>query len=285
MSSQQEHWHPNRKSETQQKDLPRKEDSLRKCLPNKKTDTQTANQKPNRGIAVRNVPSVRLDKSLQIRDLIPPKIFAVRDLKSLCKTLSKFSIRQIPSKDRHRNSNSHTQQADLPQKGDSPPLKEESLRTCLPNGKTDTQTGNYEPNRKNFPRIEDSLRKCLPTRKTDTLNRKSRTQLFQQVDLHAVRDEELGRKTCSLQKVHSPKSKSRSQQRPPRERRLVKKFVAQQVEPHQIKNPTDRLARERRVIKKFVPQQVDNRPKSKSRTQQTDLPEKVGVLRNLSSNR
>ena len=34
----------------------------------------------------------------------------------------------------------------------------------------------------------------------------------------------------------------------------------------QIKNPTDRPAPERRLIKKIVPQQVDPHPKSKSRT-------------------
>ena len=48
MSSQQEDRHPNRKSQTQQKVLTQKEDLLRECLPNRKNDTQTANQKPNR---------------------------------------------------------------------------------------------------------------------------------------------------------------------------------------------------------------------------------------------
>ena len=47
-SSQQEDRHPKRKSRTQQKDLPQKEDSLRKCLANRTTDTQMASHEPNR---------------------------------------------------------------------------------------------------------------------------------------------------------------------------------------------------------------------------------------------
>ena len=48
MPSQQEDRHPNRKSQTQQKVLILKEDSLRKCLPDRRVDTQTGNHKPNR---------------------------------------------------------------------------------------------------------------------------------------------------------------------------------------------------------------------------------------------
>ena len=47
MPSQQEVWHPNNKSQIQQEDSRHKEDSLRKCLPNRKADTQIAIHKPN----------------------------------------------------------------------------------------------------------------------------------------------------------------------------------------------------------------------------------------------
>ena len=109
--SQQEDWHPNRKSKTQQEDLAQKEDSLRKCFPTGRLTPKQEIRSPTGRLA----PERRLIK----------------------KTVSQ-------QEDWHPKRKSETQQEDLSQ-------KEDSLRKCLPNRKTDTQTGNQEPSRKTCP--------------------------------------------------------------------------------------------------------------------------------------
>ena len=142
MSSQQEDWHPNSKSKTQQEDLPQKEDSLWKCFPSRKTDTQIANQKPNRKTCPRKkthyengFPTGRLTPKQQIKN---PTGRPAPERRLIKKTSSQ-------QEDRHPNRKSLTQQKDLPQ-------KEHFLRKCLPNRATDTQTANQKNNRKTCPR-------------------------------------------------------------------------------------------------------------------------------------
>ena len=142
MSYQHEDWHPNRTSRSQQKDLPQKEGSLRKRLPNRKTDTQTANQKPNRNSCPRKeahyenaFPTERLTPKWNITN--PTGRLAGE----------RRRVEKMPSQQQgwHPNSKAQTKREDLHQ-------KEESLRKCLTNRKTDTQTGHHETNRKTCPR-------------------------------------------------------------------------------------------------------------------------------------
>ena len=57
--SQQEDWHPNGKSQIQQEDLPQKEDSSRKYLLNRESDSQTTNERPTG----RSIPEMRFVNS------------------------------------------------------------------------------------------------------------------------------------------------------------------------------------------------------------------------------
>ena len=142
MSSQQEDRHPNRKSRIQKEDLPQKEASLRKCLPNRQTDTQTWNQEPKRKTCPREeshwenaFPTGRPTPKQEIKN---PKGSRAPE-RSLIKKMSS------QQEGWHSNRKSRTQKQDLPQ-------KEVSLRKCLPDRKTYTQTGNQGPKRKTCPR-------------------------------------------------------------------------------------------------------------------------------------
>ena len=88
--------------------------------------------------------------------------------------------------------------------------------------------------------------------------------VFQQVDFHQVRKEELHTKTCFLQIVHTPNAKSRTQQTvlgP--ERRPIKKIVFQEAGFHPV--------RKEELDRKTCSLQKVHTPKAKSRTQQTVL--------------
>ena len=112
MSSRQEDWHPNRKSQTQQKNPPQKEDSLRNFFPTGRMTNKQLIKNPTGRLA-------------------PQRRLIMRMLSQL--------------KDWHPNSKSKSVREDLPQ-------REDSLRKYLPGRKTDTQTGNQKPNRKICPR-------------------------------------------------------------------------------------------------------------------------------------
>ena len=199
MSSQQEDRHPNRKSQTQQKVLTQKEDSLRKCLPkkadtqtgnhkpterfaqkedslrnflpNKQNGTQTANQKPNRNTCPRK--ETYYENAFPTRRPTPKQQTEIRKRRfaperRLVKNMSS------QQEDRHPNRKSQTQQEVLTQKEDSligaqvpPPLKKINENMF-------SQQEDRHPNRKPqsqqkvLTQTEDSLRKCRPNRKTDT---------------------------------------------------------------------------------------------------------------------
>ena len=162
MSSQQEDRHPNRKSQTQQKVLTQKEDSLRKCLPkkadtqtgnhkpterfaqkedslrnflpNKQNGTQTANQKPNRNTCPRK--ETYYENAFPTRRPTPKQQTEIRKRRfaperRLVKNMSS------QQEDRHPNRKSQTQQEVLTQKEDSligaqvsQDSKLENLQTC-----------------------------------------------------------------------------------------------------------------------------------------------------------
>ena len=252
--------------------MPQKEVQLRKCLPNRKTDTQTGNQEPKRKTCPRKKPHW---KNIFPTGRLTPK----REIKNPKGRLApeRSLIKKTPSQQEvwHPNRKSRTPKEDLPQ-------KEVSLRKCLPNRKTDTQTGNQEskrktcprkkshwenashqedwhPNRKSrtqkedLPQKEASLRKCFPNRKTDT----------------QTGNQEPKRKTC-------PRKKSREENAFPTGRLTLKQV---------IKNPKARLAPERSLIKKMPSQQEDGHPNRKSRTQKEDLPQREVSLRKCLPNR
>ena len=162
MSSHEGDWHPNKKWEAQQEDLsqkgdsatqtaqqkpkrktgPRKEDSLRKCLPNSKTDTRTANRTFNRNRCPRK--EIYYENAFPTGRLTPKKQI-INPTGRLAP--ERRLIKKMPSqqKGRHPYSKSQIQQEELPQ-------EEVSLRKCPPNRKADTQTANHKPNRKACPR-------------------------------------------------------------------------------------------------------------------------------------
>ena len=157
MSSQQEEQHPNRKSRTQQKDLPRKEDSLRKCFPNRKTDTQTANQQPNSNVWKTHIQTAK--QKLNRNTCAGEKTYyenafptgSVAPKQQITNPTGRLAperrlIKKMSSEQEgwHPNSKSQAKQEDSPQ-------KEDSLRKCLPSMETDTQTTNRRTHRKTCP--------------------------------------------------------------------------------------------------------------------------------------
>ena len=168
MPSQQEDGHPNRKPQTQQKDLLPKEDSLRKCLPNRKNSTQTGSHEPNRKTCPGkktlwgNVfPTGRLTPKQQINNptaILAPERRLLMKMRSqltpkqqITNTTGRLAperrlIKKMSSEQEgwHPNSKSQAKQEDSPQ-------KEDSLRKCLPSMETDTQTTNRRTHRKTCP--------------------------------------------------------------------------------------------------------------------------------------
>ena len=181
MPSQQEVWHPNNKSQIQQEDSRHKEDSLRKCLPNRKADTQIAIHKPNWKTCLPNRKTdTQTANQHQKRKTCPrkktrwenafptgrrtPKQETSNPTERLApkrRLIKKMSSQQ---EEQHPNRKSRTQQKDLPR-------KEDSLRKCFSNRKTDTQTANQQPNSNPCPRTETSYENAFPT-DTQTANHK-----------------------------------------------------------------------------------------------------------------
>ena len=190
MSYQQEDRHPNWKSRSQQKDLPQKEDSLRKRLPNRKTDTQTANQKHTRNSCPRKethyenaFPTGRLTPKWQItsqRGRLAPE---------------RRLIKKMPSQqeDWHPKRKSRTQQKDLPQK---PPQQE----GWHPNSKSRTKQEDL-PQKKNT-HWENVLPTGRPTPKQEITKPTERP----------APERRLIKKTSAQQEDRHPNSKSKTQQ-------------------------------------------------------------------------